>query len=378
MNHQTTYDCIVIGGGITGSALAYELAKRKLKVLLLEKDQFINNATTCSYGGLPYQAGTNPEISSLFAQSIQIYRQLSEELEQNIEFRELDLLLTIDSTENPQEVAQQYSQCHELPELLSVDSACKLEPLLNPESISGALRLSHAHVNATRVNMAYQNAFKRLSGEIRYEKVTDLIRKANQIQGVITDTNKYYSSHTIVSAGGLSRFLLESIGITSKIYFTNCVVLKVPAQKKLQLNVMLMPATIKRFTLEAKMSQADLLWQKLTPETQESIVDIGAVQFQDGSIYLGQASHIISDPFANLDLDWSQRQIKAGIEKLLPKFVDLPFTAQNCLVAFSGDPNRPMMGAIPLWSGIYLFSGFTKTILLAPVLARALAEQIST
>ena len=73
-----------------------------------------------------------------------------------------------------------------------------------------------------------------------------------------------------------------------------------------------------------------------------------------------------------------QKQIKAGIERLLPKFVDLPFTAQNCLVAFSGDPNRPMMGAIPLWSGIYLFSGFTKTILLAPVLARALAEQIST
>ena len=46
---MTTYDWIVIGGGITGSALAYELGKQGLKVLLLEKEAQANNATfyTC-------------------------------------------------------------------------------------------------------------------------------------------------------------------------------------------------------------------------------------------------------------------------------------------------------------------------------------------
>jgi glycine/D-amino acid oxidase-like deaminating enzyme len=34
-----TYDWIVVGAGITGAALAYELAKQGLQVLLLEKEK---------------------------------------------------------------------------------------------------------------------------------------------------------------------------------------------------------------------------------------------------------------------------------------------------------------------------------------------------
>ena len=33
------YDWIVVGAGITGAALAYELAKQGLQVLLLEKEK---------------------------------------------------------------------------------------------------------------------------------------------------------------------------------------------------------------------------------------------------------------------------------------------------------------------------------------------------
>jgi glycine/D-amino acid oxidase-like deaminating enzyme len=47
-----TYDWIVIGGGITGAALAYELTKKNFSVLLLEQNAIANNATRYSYGGL--------------------------------------------------------------------------------------------------------------------------------------------------------------------------------------------------------------------------------------------------------------------------------------------------------------------------------------
>ena len=40
-----TYDWIIIGGGITGAALAYELTKIGFSVLLLEQYEISQNAT---------------------------------------------------------------------------------------------------------------------------------------------------------------------------------------------------------------------------------------------------------------------------------------------------------------------------------------------
>lgn len=52
------YDWIAIGGGITGAALIYELAKKGFSVLLLEQNARSENATRYSYGGLAYWSGT--------------------------------------------------------------------------------------------------------------------------------------------------------------------------------------------------------------------------------------------------------------------------------------------------------------------------------
>ncbi|MHC5825252.1 MAG: FAD-dependent oxidoreductase, partial [Nostoc sp.] len=53
-----TYDWIVVGGGITGATLAYELAKTGFSVLLLEQYSRPQNATRYSYGGLAYWSAT--------------------------------------------------------------------------------------------------------------------------------------------------------------------------------------------------------------------------------------------------------------------------------------------------------------------------------
>ena len=59
------YDWIVVGGGITGAALSYELAKKGFAVLLLEKYSTLNNATRYSYASLPYWLGNTDLIKQL-------------------------------------------------------------------------------------------------------------------------------------------------------------------------------------------------------------------------------------------------------------------------------------------------------------------------
>ena len=100
-----TYDWIVVGGGMTGAALAYELAKTGFVVLLLEQHRTPQNATCYSYGGLAYWSGTTPLTRQLFEEAIARHRVLSQELDADTEFRELDLLLTISNVSDPQATA---------------------------------------------------------------------------------------------------------------------------------------------------------------------------------------------------------------------------------------------------------------------------------
>ncbi|NJL42525.1 MAG: FAD-binding oxidoreductase, partial [Pseudanabaena sp. SU_2_4] len=93
-----TYDWIVVGGGITGAALSYELRQANFSVLLLEPHLISNsatNATRYSYGGIPYWSGTTPLTQQLCTEGLEIQSQLTAELDVDTQFRYLDLVLTI-------------------------------------------------------------------------------------------------------------------------------------------------------------------------------------------------------------------------------------------------------------------------------------------
>ncbi len=140
-NKMKTYDWIVVGSGIAGAALAYELVKKGYVVLLLEQHATPQNATRYSYGGIAFWSATTPLTKQLCAEGIARHHILPEELDFDTEFRELDLLLTIPVDTNPEEVAASYTRFAVPPVLLNVKEACKLEPLLNPNAIAGTLNL---------------------------------------------------------------------------------------------------------------------------------------------------------------------------------------------------------------------------------------------
>jgi glycine/D-amino acid oxidase-like deaminating enzyme len=106
-----TYDWLVVGGGLTGAALAYELQKVGFRVLLVERHVFPQGATRFSYGGIPYWSGTTPLTQQLCREGIALHRQLSAELEVDTEFRELPLLLTISCSDDPVAIAKLYASC---------------------------------------------------------------------------------------------------------------------------------------------------------------------------------------------------------------------------------------------------------------------------
>jgi glycine/D-amino acid oxidase-like deaminating enzyme len=371
---MTTYDWIVIGAGITGSALSYELAKAGFRVLLLEKEQRSHNATYCSYGGLAYWSGTDELTRQLCREGIEIHRNLSQELESYTEFRELDLILTIPAQDDPKAIANNYTHFAIAPELLSVDGACEREPLLNSSAISGALRFPHAHIDTQKTNLAYQKAFRRLGGEIKIERAIAPLQQGNNVRGVVTTREKYAAANTVVCAGGLSRALLKAAGIDIPLYFTHAQLIKTPPVD-LSLRTIVMPAVQHRLELEQKATQAEhnRAWEQPSSELLASILDAGAVQFLNKSFCIGQISEIRTAPDAKIDAVKSENLIRSEVGKVLPALENLPGTWHNCLVAFTKN-SRPLIGASDRFSGIHLFSGFTSTLVFAPPLAKHFAS----
>ncbi|HEY9850304.1 MAG TPA: FAD-dependent oxidoreductase [Leptolyngbyaceae cyanobacterium] len=371
------YDWIAIGGGITGAALSYELTKKGFSVLLLEQQANPQNASHYNYGGLAYWSGTNELTRQLCQEGMEIHRFLSEELNIDTEFREVNLLLTIDADENPQKIASYYSQFAIPPQLLTAKEACHMEPLLNSAVISGALTVRHGHINPELVTRGYCQAMQQKGGIVQFEKVLELVRQNQRIVGVKTASETYYGQNIVVCAGGFSRQLLKASGISLPLYFTHAELIEISAVD-IQLNTLVMPAQLKRFQLEkqASKSENDRLWDEPGHEPVPPILDAGAVQFKNGTIRLGQISRVLTDPDAKIDAKISESAIRDAVGKLLPSLANLPGTWHHCLVAFSQN-SLPIVGTIPDVEGVHIFSSFTNPLVFVPPLARRFANQVS-
>src|SRR5690348_1319974 len=86
---QETFECIIIGGGVAGSSIAYHLAKQRHTVLVLEQAQSATEPTAswASAGGVRRQ-GRHPAEAQLASEAIQRWPTLEQELEASIHYRQ--------------------------------------------------------------------------------------------------------------------------------------------------------------------------------------------------------------------------------------------------------------------------------------------------
>lgn len=365
-----TYDIIVIGAGIAGAALSYELVTKGFSVLLLEQNTTAQNATRYSYGGLAFWSGTTSLTCQLCEESKKLYQNLSLELNSDIQFRELDLLLTISQDSNPEEIAANYQRFATPPQLLSVDEGCKLEPLLNREVISGALTVKHGHIHPEKTAQAYIKAFLLTGGKMQIGEVLEIEQEDLLVK---TNTDIFSCKNIIVCAGGFSRKLLQTSAIPIQVYFTHAEIIETPPVD-LRLNTLIMPANLKRPQLEAESSQNDQLWYD--NNQLGWILDVGAVQFQDNSLRLGQISFVNTNPDADLNSVNSEAALRENIGKVLPELENVAGSWNHCLVSFSKD-NLPLIGAVSQTENIHVFSGFSNPLVFIPPLARRFANYLT-
>jgi glycine/D-amino acid oxidase-like deaminating enzyme len=369
-----TVNWIVVGAGITGAAIAYELAHQGFSVLRLEQHATLQGSSRYGYGGIAYWAGTTNLTRQLCDEARAIHPILSDELEEDTQFRELDLVLTIAAEADPQTIAQSYAGVAVPPRLVGIEEACDLEPLLNPDAIAGALTVKHGHLHLGKTIDAYTQAFIRLGGQVHIGQVTGLLKQSGKVTGVTCGNESFLGENVVVCAGAMSRGLLKSAGISVQQYFTHAELIEMPPVD-IKLRSLVMPADAQRFNLETTSSTAELdnLWNEPGHEPIPPILDAGAIQLRDGTLRIGQVSRALTDPNAAIDAIASEQAMRTQVGKILPALKDLPGTWHHCLIAFSRD-SLPLVGSIADIENVHLFSGFSNPLAIVPPLARRFAQ----
>ncbi|MCF6464519.1 NAD(P)/FAD-dependent oxidoreductase [Clostridium sp. Cult2] len=220
-----TANIVIIGGGISGTSIAYHLAKKGVKDIILIEKAFLASGSTGRCGaGIRMQWGTerNCKLSKM---SVEFYENANEELEyeRDIEFNQGGYLL-VAGTEKEDE---QFKKNVELQNRLGIPSvyltpkeAKEIIPHMDESKIVGATFCpKDGHLNPFHTTEAFANAAKRLGVEfMTYTKVTGIETRGNKIMGVYTDKGYISTPIVVNAAGAYSKEIGEMVNIDIPVY----------------------------------------------------------------------------------------------------------------------------------------------------------------
>jgi sarcosine oxidase subunit beta len=212
-------DVVIIGGGINGCSLAYNLAKKKVDVVVIEKNYLSSGATGACGAGIRQQWSTK-ENAKLAIDSVKIFEKLSKELGQDIELRQGGYLIAVhDEKELAQaekNVAMQRSLGLKV-DILDAGEINSIVPILNVKgmkAIGATFCPTDGHANPFKTTFAYADAARNIGAQIyTHTKVVGIKTDKNKIKAVETDKGLINADFVVNAAGIDSKDIASKVNI---------------------------------------------------------------------------------------------------------------------------------------------------------------------
>lgn len=222
---NNTASVVIIGGGISGCSIAYNLALKGVKdIVVIEKEYLTSGSTGRCGAGVRMQWGT--EMNCRLAKySIEFYEKANEILEYNgdIEFKQGGYLI-VASTEKED---TQFKKNIELQNSLGIPSvylspkeAKEIIPHMDETKIiSAAFCPKDGHLNPFHATQAYADAAVRLGVKfMKYTTVTGIKVEHGKVTGVQTDKCFISAPVVVNAAGGHSKLIGDMVGVDIPVY----------------------------------------------------------------------------------------------------------------------------------------------------------------
>ncbi len=346
---------VIVGGGVSGCAIAWNLANRGIKdIVVLEKDTLANGSTGRCGAGIRMQWAAEKNCR-LAQYSVNFFETANEtlEYERDIEFEQCGYLIV---AANEKE-AEQFKKNVKLQNSLGIPSvyltpeeAREIVPLLNTSQfVAATFCQKDGHLNPFHTTDAYALAAERLGAKIfKHTEVTGIEVKNGRIEAVETTRGRIATNIVVNAAGGWSKAIGAMAGID-------------------------IPTYVQRHQI--------LVTEPLEPIFSPMVMgfsyNIYIQQVPHGSIIMGRSDNTEPLDFRTTSGWRFVEEMTKTCSKLLP-----PLKTANILRQWAGhycmtEDAQPIYGPVPGLEGMYLACGFSgHGFMLAPATAQLIVEMI--
>ncbi len=198
---------VVIGGGVVGCSVLYHLTKAGWKdVLLIERGELTCGSTWHAAGGM-HTVNGDPNVAKLQQYTINLYKELEQLTGQSCGMHLTGGIMLAGTRERLDWLKMARARGRYLGmelEVISIDEAEKLFPLMNKKHFVGALYDPiEGHVDPYGVTHAYAKAAQMGGAEVvRHNRVLELRPRPDGSWDVVTEQGTVHAEH-VVNAGGL-------------------------------------------------------------------------------------------------------------------------------------------------------------------------------
>ncbi|MGA2528684.1 MAG: FAD-dependent oxidoreductase [Acidimicrobiales bacterium] len=198
---------VVVGGGVGGCSILYWLARLGWSdVVLVERAQLTSGSTFHS-AGLVGQLRSSLSLTRMMMNSVELYRDLKDEVGLETGWREVGSLRLASSQERMEELQRQaaWAETFGLPlYLVSAEEAQKLFPPMSTEGVRGAALLTtDGYLDPSQLTLALAKGARQRGARILTEtRLTAIDVTAGAVRAVETDKGRI-ECETVVNAGGI-------------------------------------------------------------------------------------------------------------------------------------------------------------------------------
>jgi sarcosine oxidase subunit beta len=349
-----TCDAVIVGGGLQGLAIAYELARRRFGRVVVLEAAYPGSGGSGRNGEMIRSAFATDEWIGLFDDSLRRWQGLSAELDFNVLFTRAGYLLLASTAEafaaSERNLAVQRRHGLRV-EMLGHDDVRRLCPEMAPEMIAGGI-VQHdagfAHHDAAV--WAYAQAAARLGVEIHpYTSVTAIGVAGGVVASVTTDRGVISTPVVVDAAGGQAREIALLAGVD------------VPVEV---------------FRLEAMVTEP--LAPFLRPAVSSPAI-MGYCHQTTRGEFVGGTEPDVPVPSTSIrsTLDGA-RDMARKFVRLFPRLAGVRMMRHWSGVVTQTADIAPVLGRAPEVEGLYLDCGWVYGFVGAPAAAALMAELITT
>ncbi|MEA2656900.1 MAG: hypothetical protein QOI23_2265 [Chloroflexota bacterium] len=211
-------DVVIAGGGIMGCALAYQLALRKVDVVLLERETLGSQSTGKCAGGVRQQFSTEPNVR-LQRMSVKMLEAFEQDTGHPADFRQIGYLFLFTQPQQVEDFRHNMDMWHRvgLTEARWVDpaEAAKMVPILNVDDVIGCTFCpTDGIASPADVTSGYASAARRLGARLKEGvEVTGIDVASGRVQGVRTSAGDIATRMVVNCAGAWAASIGRLAGL---------------------------------------------------------------------------------------------------------------------------------------------------------------------